>query len=166
MTVHDQPYEAFAKAFTIAERIQALEYFAQGNKQVTDNIRRAMYDKLNMDFNYVRQECEGNWCEAFVSDCHIETGNFYIGSERSLKRRITISDLPLGPNWRIVRDSTDCNQIVITAYCGPLHATSATIAIDALHLSKYLDGVTLSELQTQVVVFNVVGGLSRQLSIW
>ena len=50
--------------------------------------------------------------------------------------------------------------------CGPLHTTSATIAIDALHLSKYLDGVTLVESQTQVVVFNVVGGLSRQLSIW
>jgi hypothetical protein len=156
MTVHNQPYEAFAKAFTIAERIQSLEYFAQGNRQVTDNVGRAMYDKLNMDFNYVRQECEGNWCEAFVSDCHIETGNFYIGPERILKRRITISDLPLRPNWRIVRDSTDFNQIVITAYCGPLHATSATIAIDALHLSKYLDGVTLVELQNQIVVANVV----------
>lgn len=156
MTVHIQPYEAFAKAFTVADRIQSLEYFAQGNKQVTDSAGRAMYDKLNMDFNYVRQHCEGNWCEAFVSDCHIETGNFYIGPERILKRRITISDLPLRPNWRIVRDSTDFNQIGITAYCGPLHATSATIAIDALHLSKYLDGITLVELQNQIVVVNAV----------
>ena len=73
-----------------------------------------------------------------------------------LERRITISDLPLGPNWRIVRDSTDFNQIVITAYCGPLHATSATIAIEALHLSKYLDDVTLVELQNQIVVINAV----------
>jgi hypothetical protein len=110
-----------------------------------------------MDFNYVRQECEGNWCEAFVSDCHIETGNFYIGSERSLKRRITISDLPLGPNWRIVRDSTDFNQIVITAYCGPLNASSATIAIEALHLSKYLDDITRVELKSQLVVANISG---------